>query len=263
LTSAFRLQEAYLSTLDVRKLRLLRQADIVVQRGGQLGECGLDPSRASRIIRNASLLIPDGVEIPAADLFPSTRTILKIYLRELLWDERRLGASEGGSKLPFSDALLARKVRSASGLRCSARTIAYCRKELGIPNKRGRARQGCYLLATRSFSALHPLTARIIKSAVGSLPGVYELRLAHGAIVYPTGSCPVFYIGSAGNLARRILAHAGPRAKNRCIRSRITDGGIQFRFVVVRGQWRKEERRIYDRFVGTFGAPPRCNESRP
>lgn len=257
LAAAVRLQRAFLATRNPRRLRLLRQSELV----GRIKRPRVDPSRASRIIRSASLMLSDGQELPLRDLFPNVRTLLKINLRELLWEERKLSA-EGRLRTPFPDRLLARKIRDRTGLACLPRTLAYCRRDLGIPHWCRRARQGCYLSATRRFSSLYRLAGRDIRFGAPGLPGVYELRIARNTLSYPLGACPVIYIGSAKNLRKRLLAQSAKFSNNHHIGFRAGTG-VAFRFIVVRKLWRAEERRTYDRFVGTFGAPPKCNAVAP
>lgn len=179
-----------------------------------------------------------------------------------MWEERKRIATVS-LRLPFADAVLARKLRDQLGLPCLPRTVAYCRRALGIPHWRQRAAQGCYLLATTRFSNLYPLNRRTIHDVAPRDQGIYELRLDHGVLSYSLGVCPIFYIGSAKNLRKWLLAHLATKSHNRCVAARVRDGGALFRFVAVPARWRAEERRGYERFAGTFGAPPRCNASRP
>lgn len=79
----------------------------------------------------------------------------------------------------------------------------------------------------------------------------------------PMGACPVFYLGSARDLRKRLLDHPGQGAKNRGIQAHVAERNVLFRFVCQKKGWREEERRIYNRFEGTFGEPPRCNVSIP
>ena len=257
LAAAVRLQRAFLATRDPLRLRLLRQSELA----DRIRRPRLDPSRVSRIIKNSSLIVSDGQELRLRDLFPNARTILKVHLRELLWEERKLLA-DGSLRTPFPDRLLARTIRGRTDLACLPRTLAYCRRDLGIPHWRRRAKQGCYLLATRRFSSLYRLICHDIRSEAPDLPGVYELRTVHHTS-YPLGACPVMYIGSAKSLRKRLLAQSSKFAYKYGNGFRTGKGSVLFRFIVVRKLWRAEERRTYDRFVGTFGAPPKCNAVAP
>jgi len=256
-------QSAFLASLDARSLIPLRQVELAAALAAEAdGAPGIDPSRMSRMVRSMSLLLPDRRELPLQDLFPGERSLIEAHLRDVLWVERKKVAA-GKLTVPLADHALAESVRSRTGLRCSRRTVAYARKGLGIPCWRERARQGCYLTATENFAELYPLERTTVRTVVPRSPGVYELRLAEGAIDYPLGACPVFYLGSARDLRKRLSDHLGRNARNRGIRAHVADRDVLFRFLRMRQGWRDEERRVYGRFAGTFGQPPRCNESRP
>ena len=161
-----------------------------------------------------SLLLPDGRELPVRHLFPGERFLIEAHLREVLWEEREEVAA-GNLARPFADMALAGRIRDRTGLSCSRRTVAYARKNLGIPSWRERAQMGCYLTATENFSELYSLEREPVRSVVPQTPGVYELRLAEGTIDYPSGPCPVFYVGSAQNLRKRLSDHSWARSANR------------------------------------------------
>lgn len=256
-------QKAFLASLDARLLRPLRQAELAAALAAEgNGAKGLDPSRLSRIVRSMSLLLPGRRELPLQDLFPDGRSLIEAHLRDVLWEERKAVAAGSVARL-FADSVLADRIRERTRFPCSRRTVAYTRKGLGIPCWRERARLGCYLTATHDFSELYPLERATVRTIVPRVPGVYELRLAEGTIDYPMGACPVFYVGSARDLRKRLLGHLGRGAKNRGIRGHVADRNVLSRFVRMSKGWREEERRVYSRFEGTFGEPPRCNESIP
>jgi len=256
-------QRAFLASLDARLLYPLRHLELASALAVEDdGAKGLDPSRMSRIVRSMSLLLPDGRELPVHRLFPGERSLIEAYLRDVLLEERKQVAA-GNLARPFADMALAAKISDRTGLSCSRRTVAYARKGLGIPSWRERAHLGCYLTATENFSELYSLKRAAARAVVPQTPGVYELRLAEGTIDYRMGPCPVFYVGSARNLRKRLLGHLGPGVRNRGIRAHVAGGNVLFRVMCVKKDWRSEERRIYTRFLGTFGEPPRCNKLKP
>ena len=256
-------QRAFLASLDARSLYPLRHLELASRLAAEDdGAKGLDPSRMSRIVRSMSLLLPDGRELPVRHLFPGERFLIEAHLREVLWEEREEVAA-GNLTKPFADMALVGRIRDRTGLPCSRRTVAYARKNLGIPSWRERAQIGCYLTVTENFSELYPLEREPVRSVVPQTPGVYELRLAEGTIDYPSGPCPVFYVGSARNLRKRLSDHLGRGARNRGIRAHVAGRNVLFRIMCVKKDWRDEERRVYTRFLGTFGEPPRCNELKP
>ena len=73
----------------------------------------------------------------------------------------------------------------------------------------------------------------------------------------------IIYIGSTGNIRKRLREHLGKNGKNGHIRDFLKKGGCSFRYMQLSKDWKEEEKRLYNLFHTTYGAPPRCNRVRP
>ena len=164
---------------------------------------------------------------------------------------------EGSIKGPLSDSEIARRIEETFGAPISRRTVSHIRRTLGIPGKVGRSGSGSYREATADFSPPLPLTPLSVRKSAPSLPGVYEIRS-----FVPGEPEEVVYIGSAGNLRKRLSHHLYSSGGNPLLRKRIS-GGARFRYRVFKEDWRTAERTIYRSFLNTFGKPPECNRASP
>jgi len=72
----------------------------------------------------------------------------------------------------------------------------------------------------------------------------------------------VFYIGSAKDIRKRLKGHLGQN-RNSGIKEALKDYNCFYRYVLFQKDWRKEEKRLYDLFVQTYGRGPRCNMVNP
>jgi hypothetical protein len=90
-----------------------------------------------------------------------------------------------------------------------------------------------------------------------------HLSLVDARIEYPNGADSVFYIGSAGNIGKRLKEHLKPYNKNGGIREYLGKYDCFFKYIVLEAGWQKEEKKLYDLFAVDFGAPPRCNMASP
>lgn len=131
-----------------------------------------------------------------------------------------------------------------------------------------------YMTATEGFSALVPLTPKVLRGVVPAHPGVYEIRAisAPGAggdgSASETGALPpgphdVVYIGSAGDLRKRLGDHLRGSSDNALLYRHIADGAARVRFRLIGDGWRRVERELYRLFCETFGTPPLRNRISP
>ena len=250
-------QSTYLRTGDPRDLRPLTQLQI----SAGLSNTGLysgvaDPSRISRLIRTLRIKMPDGRILDLATLSPSFREICCHFVSSVIQVERSL-MDEGNLLDPLTDGEIADRVGSDFGARLSRRTVAYIRRELGIPEGKGRRHVGCYHAATNGFSPPMILSTSILSDAVPNEPGVYEIRS-----FVPGAPERVIYIGSTGDLKKRLRHHLQGTGNNDRLREKIAEGA-RFRFRILREHWRDEERVVYRIFCTTFGIPPECNRMSP
>ncbi len=250
-------QATYLQTGDPKLLRPLTQ----IQISDGLSNDGLysgvaDPSRISRLIRTVSIKMPDSKILDLATLSPSYREVCCHFVSNMIKSERSL-MDEGKLVDPLTDGEIAERVGMDFGTRLSRRTVAYIRRELGIPEGKERRQVRCYHVATAHFSPPMFLSTPILREAVPNEPGVYEIRS-----FVPGTSEGVIYIGSTGDLRKRLHHHLQGAGNNRRLREKIAEGA-RFRFWIIREHWRDKEREIYRTFCATFGAPPECNRMSP
>ncbi len=71
------------------------------------------------------------------------------------------------------------------------------------------------------------------------------------------------YIGSAGDLRKRLGDHLRGSSDNALLYRHIADGAARVRFRMISDRWRCVEREVYHVFCETFGAPPLCNRISP
>ena len=165
---------------------------------------------------------------------------------------------EGVIHVPLKDGEIAAEIGKKFAARLSRRSVAYIRHDLGIPDYRDRCNKGDYLNATTGFSALLPLTRQSVLADTPSEPGVYEIRTQN----VQTGVCSVVYIGSAGDLRKRLGDHLRGSSGNPSL-LQIIATGAKFRYRLVCDGWRALERHVYLAFCATFGTPPACNRMSP
>ncbi len=216
---------------------------------------GIDSSRLSRILRHFPLVFPEGKVRELSDLCPNSRTIGCHFVNGVIKSEKPL-ILEGAIKERFSDEEIARRLEER-GLRISRRTVAHIRRTLGIPASGDRAGKRSYRDATEDFSPPLVLTARTVREQVPDEAGVYEIRSS-----VPGASEEIVYLGSAGNLRKRLIYHIQATRTNPLLRKRIEDGA-RVRYRCVKENWRTTERDIYRAFLATYGKPPECNRVSP
>ncbi len=233
-----------------------------VRRARHAGGTSLDEGRASRLLRSSLVVLPTGASRPLGALCPTTRLVLSAQVRAALAEERALREA-GTLAHPWSDAELARWLGRTRGLRVSRRLVAYCRKRIGAPGARARAKHGAYLAATASFSALYPLERATVAQRAPAAPGVYELRICGARGARRAHGDAVIYIGHGQDLRARLLDHAWGTVRNQGLLRHVRAARVEFRFRVERRDPRRAEAELYRRFKETFGRPPECNRVSP
>jgi len=263
------LQRTYLESGNPTHLRPLRLIDLTDQLNGDSCPVTPDPSRLSRLLRSSSVLLPDGEVRSLSFLCPLQRVVHRASVAQIIRDEQARLVQSPASPI-LNDREIAAAAERHFGFILSPRTIAYLRKELGIPSFRMRRKGIGYVGATCGFSHLLPLERPTI-STVPRTPGVYELRMPVSEVERTDDpdcrvgepSTGVIYIGSAGDLRKRLFDHIRGGHTNSCLTCHRERGGMRFRYRPVSEQWRAEERRVYRAFVESFGAPPVCNHMSP
>ena len=232
-----------------------------------------DAGRISRLVRGLSITLPNRKTIPLVELFPRPRQI-HCHFVDYVVKKEKTWMAEGVLREPLTDAAIAEILEREYGMHLLRRTVANIRHDLAIPDCRGRGPRMNYLAATEGFSALVPLTPQALRTAVPAQPGVYEIRAACASRLsgerkvwlgkdVPPAPHSVVYIGSAGDLRKRLGDHLRGSSDNALLYRHITDGAARVRFRLIGDGWRWVERELYRVFCETFGAPPLCNRMSP
>lgn len=251
-------QADYMRNANPLALRPFSQAQVSASLRSEAGiEVIVDEGRVSRLIRKLSILLPCGKEVQLRSLCPKPRQINCYFVDHVIKRERVL-MMEGVIGAPLKDGEIAAEIGKKFAVRLSRRSVAYIRHDLGIPDYRDRGHKGDYLTATTGFSSLLPLTRQSVRCCAPSGPGVYEIRTQD----VQTGVCGVVYIGSAGDLRKRLGDHLRGGSGNTSL-MQIIVAGAKFRYRMVSDGWRVLERHMYLAFRTTFGMPPACNRMSP
>lgn len=267
-------QAEYLRSGQASSLLPLTQAEISSRLRAQPGlSVVADAGRISRLVRGLSIALPNGKTIPVVGLFPKARQMHRHFVDSVIKKEN-IWIAQGVLRGPRTDESIAEILAHEHGIRLSRRTVANIRSDLAIPGCRSRSRRMNYLAATEGFSALIPLTPQALRSVVPAHPGVYEIRAAFASGLdgekgdRPDKNVPpephrVVYIGSAGDLRKRLGDHLRGSSDNALLYRHITEGAARVRFRPVSEGWRWVERELYRVFCETFGVPPLCNRMSP
>ena len=232
-----------------------------------------DAGRISRLVRGLLIALPNRKTIPLVKLFARPRQIHCYFVDYVVKNEKAWMLS-GILKRPLPDEGIVEILEREYGIRVSRRTVANIRHALAIPDCRRRSQRMNYLAATEGFSALLPLTPQALRVTVPAQAGVYEIRAACVSGVdgekeeWPGKSVPpephsVVYIGSAGDLRKRLGDHLRGSSDNALLYRCIVEGTARVRFRLIGDGWRWVEREMYRVFCETFGAPPLCNRMSP
>lgn len=266
-------QAAYLRSGQVLALLPLTQAAISARLRSESNlSVVADAGRISRLVRGLSITLPNGKAVPLNTLFPKPRQVHCHFVDHMIKAEKTW-MTEGLLREPLTDEAVAAILKREHGIRLSRRTVANIRHDLAIPDYKSRSQRTDYLAATEGFSALVPLTAQTLRTAVPAHSGVYEIRTAFtfrlgeekdwpgkNVSVMPHG---VVYIGSAGDLRKRLGDHLRGSSDNALLYRHVADGAARVRFRLISADWRVVERELYQVFCETFGMSPPCNRMSP
>ena len=267
-------QAAYLRSGQALTLLPLTQAEISARLRSESNLAVVaDPGRISRLVRVLSIALPNGEVKPLGVLFPKPRQVHCHFVDHVIKREKAW-MLQGVLWEPLTDEAIAAILEREYGIRLLRRTVANIRHDLAIPDCRSRSQRMNYLAATEGFSALVPLTPQALRSAVPAQSGVYEIRAALGSPVSEAkegwlekSALPsphsVVYIGSTGDLRKRLGDHLRGSSDNVLLYNHLADGAARVRFRLVSNGWRWAERDLYRVFCETFGTPPLCNRMSP
>lgn len=265
-------QAAYLRSGQVLTLLPLTQAEISVRLRSESNlSVVADPGRISRLVRVLSIALPNGEAVPLGRLFPKPRQVHCHFVDHVIKKEKAW-MLQGVLREPLTDEAIAAILEREYGIRLLRRTVANIRHDLAIPDCRSRSQRMNYLAATEGFSALLPLTPQALRTVVPAQPGVYEIRAALGSPANeagwleksaPPGPHSVVYIGSTGDLRKRLGDHLRGSSDNVLLYKHLADGAARVRFRHISDGWRLMEKELYRVFCETFGAPPLCNRMCP
>lgn len=267
-------QAAYLRSGQGLALLPLTQAEISARlRSESTLSVVADPGRISRLVRGLSIALPNGEAVPLGKLFPKPRQVHCHFVDHVIKREKAW-ILQGVLCEPLTDEAIAAILKREHGIRLSRRTVANIRHDLAIPDCRSRSQRMNYLAATEGFSTLIPLTPQALRTVVPAQPGVYEIRAALGSSLsetkeewlekgVPSGPHSVVYIGSTGDLRKRLGDHLRGSSDNVLLYTHLADGAARVRFRLISEGWRWAERDLYRVFCETFGTPPLCNRMSP
>lgn len=276
-------QAAYLRSGQALALLPLTQAEISARLRSESNlSVVADPGRISRLVGVLSIALPNGEAVPLGGLFPKPRQVHCHFVDHVIKREK-VWMFQGVLWQPLTDKAIAAILEREYGIRLLRRTVANIRHDLAIPDCRNRSQRMNYLAATEGFSALLPLTPQALRTAVPAQPGVYEIRAALGSPVSeaklqktfvrapegwlkksaPPGPHSVIYIGSTGDLRKRLGDHLRGSSDNMLLYNHLADGAARVRFRLISEGWRWAERDLYRVFCETFGTPPLCNRMSP
>ncbi|OIQ98674.1 sigma-54, DNA binding domain [mine drainage metagenome] len=269
------LQAAYLRTGQGMSLLPLTQTDISARLRLEANlSVVADPGRISRLVRGLSIMLPNKKVIPLNTLFPKPRQVHCHFIDHVIKAEN-VWMAEGALREPLTDTDVADVLDREYGIFVSRRTVTNIRHDLGIPDRRSRGQRTNYLAATAEFSALVPMTHQALRTVVPAHPGVYEIQAAsaswddeENAIWATRRSMPtiphgVVYIGSTGDLRKRLADHLRGNSDNTLLHRHIAGGAARVRYRLLSEEWRLAERELYRVFCETFGEPPLCNRMSP
>ena len=267
-------QAAYLRSGQALTLLPLTQAEISARLRSESGlSVVADPGRISRLVRVLSIALPSSEVVPLGSLLPKPRQVHCHFVDHVIKNEKAW-MLEGVLCEPLTDEAIAAILKREYGIRLLRRTVANIRRDLAIPDCRSRSQRMNYLAATEGFSTLVPLTPQALRTAVPAQPGVYEIRAAFASPMSEAkeewleksvspGPHSVVYIGSTGDLRKRLGDHLRGSSDNVLLYNHLSDGTARVRFRLVSEGWRWAERDLYRVFCETFGTPPLCNRMSP
>ena len=254
LEEVIKYQRRYLETADPIDLVPLSQVQLP-----------LDNSWTSRLVSRLSIITPSGEEKSLKWFFPTQRELNKRLIKKFFDSEQPAPVKRSGPGR--TDREVKDLLKAEFGISVSRRTICYCRKELGILPFGKRQLGDGYLAFAVNFSQHYPLTLEAVTKYAPAKSGVYELSVGsflslRGAIATKQSQNAAFYIGSAKDIRKRFKGHLGQN-RNGSIKEILKNDKCFFRYIVIQNDWRKEEKRLYELFIGTYKTPPRCNRVKP
>lgn len=227
----------------------------------------------SRLVSRLSLIAPSGEEKPLKWFFQTPKDLNKRLIKQIL-DPIRNGISNGFDEenislyrktIGLTDNQLKDILESKYGIILSRRTVGSYRADMGIPPAKERLLGYKYPLLSANFSMSYPLTTESVESNAPANSGIYEFRLKAKEIEieYPNGKTRVIYMGSTMNVKKRLKEHLSKNSKNGQIRNFLNKYGCFFRYIQLSGNWKEEEKKLYELFVTTYGSAPKCNRVSP
>lgn len=224
----------------------------------------VNPVRSNRAKRpnGISLIVPSGEEKPLGWFFQSRKDVDKRFIKQVL-DKEMEGLESGRIRIPWKDNQIKVILEEEYGIFLSRRTVGYCRREMGIPSAKRRLSGHKYPPPWANFSLVYPLTSEGVLGNAPASPGIYEFRLKAKEIDYPNGTAPVIYVGSTGNIKKRLRDHLRKNNKNGRIREFLKNYECSFRYIRFSAGWRRKERELYELFVAAYGSAPKCNRLKP
>jgi Uri superfamily endonuclease len=230
-------QKAYFNSGNIYDLKPLTQKKAADQ-------LRVNASWIHYIIKDKNILIPNGKTVPLRSLFFSQKKWVQLRLEAILSRESRNN--------PYKDSEIQRQIQLKYKKEISLRGICGYRRSLRIPAWYKRKKRGDTSRLV-NFSAEYLLTKKNYKKYIPSKAGIY---------VFKKG-IKCFYVGSSGNLRKRIRTHLYNGSKNKKLSEYIRLNKCAFQYAIINRDWKAIERQLYLDFIKTHAAPPLFNKLRP
>lgn len=207
----------------------------------------LDQSRLSRLVGNLLVRTPHDEIISLRNLYVSRKRYYAYHVKQVV-DESALSGGNTLTDLEIQSELKNR------GICLTVRSICNYRRLLNIPHHKERASH--YYGRDVALSD-HKVVSEKNFNKIPAEPGVYELSL-DSKIDYPMHMSNVVYIGSSGNLRKRIATYSGRKLKNTRLSLLAVKGELLVRYVVS-SEYRTLEKVLLKSFKSNYGTLPKAN----
>jgi len=141
----------------------------------------------------------------------------------------------GAIKTAHTDRELSEYLKRTHQIDITFQQIASFRSQLKIPKSGERQKINLFWQEEGGFSPWHELNIENIYQ-VPIHGGVYEVAYRDQSYKYPKRKSSTIYIGSSGNLRKRLKAHLSQNNHNDCLKESIKSRCV-FRYIVFKRDW--------------------------
>ena len=217
----------------------------------------LDQTRLSRLVGNLLVRTSQNEIISLRNLYVSRKRWYAYHVKQVV-DKSASPASpseagRAGGDNALTDPGIQAQLRN-KGIFLTVRTICNCRRLLNIPHHKERVSQ--YYGRDVALSDYKVISEKKFYK-IPVEPGIYELSL-DSKIEYPRHTSNVIYVGSSGNLRKRIATYSGRKLKNGRLSLYVGRGELFVRYVVS-SDYRTLEKALLKSFKSNYGSLPKAN----